>query len=227
MKATVIIPLIILLLTISSTISAQQAEKEYTYQVKIANSKGKPQPDIYAYYETTDNEREYFKSDSNGIMTINSNNHYVEMNIDPEKSKGYHRTFFSLYYRKPKADVVYDTKKEIEKVLKGKVFKICHEMPEFPGGIQECLKFIKEKIDATRTPYDYCCGGVQGRVIIQFIVDKKGNITFPVVLRGIDPVLDKYALEIIQSMPKWKPGKDKKGKTVNVMFTIPVMFRLQ
>ena len=227
MKTMVITPLIILLLTISSTISAQQAEKEYTYQVKIANSKGKPQPDIYAYYETTDNEREYFKSDSNGIMTINSNNHYVEMNIDPEKSKGYHRTFFSLYYRKPKADVVYDTKKEIEKALKGKVFKICHEMPEFPGGIQECLKFIKEKIDATRTPYDYCCGGVQGRVIIQFIVDKKGNITFPLVIRGIVPYLDKFALKIIQSMPKWKPGKNKRGKPVNVMFTIPVMFRLQ
>lgn len=224
MKATIITPLIILLLTISSNVSAQQQENEYTYQVKIVNSKGKPQPDIYAYYETGNNERKYFKSDSNGIMTITSTDVYVKMNIDPEKSKGYHRTFFSFYHE-PKGDVVYDTKKEIEKALKGKVFSVCYEMPEFPGGIQECLKYIQEKIDEKRTPYDYC-SGVQGTVIIQIIVDKKGNITFPVVICGTDPVLDKFALEIIQSMPKWKPGKDKKGKTVNVMFTIPVMFRL-
>ena len=83
MKATIITPLIILLLTISSNVSAQQQENEYTYQVKIVNSKGKPQPDIYAYYETGDNERKYFKSDSNGIMTITSTDVYVKMNIDP------------------------------------------------------------------------------------------------------------------------------------------------
>ena len=70
-------------------------------------------------------------------------------------------------------------------------------------------------------------GGVcQGRAIVQFIVDKEGNIVQPKVVRGVDPYLDKEAVRVVKSMPKWIPGKQN-GKAVRVKFTVPVMFRLQ
>ena len=71
-------------------------------------------------------------------------------------------------------------------------------------------------------------GGVcQGRAIVQFIVDKEGNIVQPKVVRGVDPYLDKEALRVVGLMPKWKTGELDDGTKVAVRFTIPVMFRLQ
>ena len=71
-------------------------------------------------------------------------------------------------------------------------------------------------------------GGVcQGRAIVQFIVDKEGNIVQPKVVRDVDPYLDKEALRVVGLMPKWKPGELDDGTKVAVRFTIPVMFRLQ
>ena len=71
-------------------------------------------------------------------------------------------------------------------------------------------------------------GGVcQGRAIVQFIVDKEGNIVQPKVVRGVDQYLEKKKLHIVGLMPKWKPGELDDGTKVAVRFTIPVMFRLQ
>ena len=225
MKSTILTPLIILLLTISSNVNAQQQEKEYTYQVKIVNSKGKPQPDIYAYYETNDKGKRYFKSDSNGIMTITSTDVYLEMNIDPEKSKGYHRTFFNFYHE-PKGDVVYDTKKEIDKALKGEAVTICQEMPEYPGGMHECMRFLNKKvwehpIIAKENSFHANRTGIPEMVIIQFIIDKKGNIKFPAVVKGLGSPIDQAAIDVLLAMPRWKPGMQK-GKPVNCLFAIPV-----
>ena len=68
--------------------------------------------------------------------------------------------------------------------------------------------------------------GVQGRVIVQFVVNRDGSIVDPVVLRSVDPYLDKEALRVVSAMPKWKPG-EQRGKTVRVKFTLPIQFRLQ
>ena len=68
--------------------------------------------------------------------------------------------------------------------------------------------------------------GVQGRVICQFVVNRDGSIVDVKVIRGVDAYLDKEAVRVIQSMPKWKPGKQR-GKAVRVRYTLPVMFRLQ
>ena len=68
--------------------------------------------------------------------------------------------------------------------------------------------------------------GIQGRVTCTFVVNKDGTIVDAQVVRGIDPALDKEALRVINSMPKWKPGKQR-GKPVRVKFTLPVTFRLQ
>ena len=99
-------------------------------------------------------------------------------------------------------------------------------MPEFPGGMQELMSFITKKI---QYPKEIAQGeaGIQGRVVVQFIVDKDGNIVNPKVVRGVDPYLDKEALRVVNSMPKWKPGELADGTKVAVYYTIPVMFRLQ
>ena len=68
--------------------------------------------------------------------------------------------------------------------------------------------------------------GTQGRVTVQFVVNKDGSIVDAKVVRSVDPYLDKEALRVINTMPKWKPGMQR-GKPVRVKFTVPVMFRLQ
>jgi len=103
------------------------------------------------------------------------------------------------------------------------IFQIVEEMPEFPGGMAECLKFLAKNLKYPTIAQE---NGVQGRVIIQFVVNKDGSIVEPVVARGVDPYLDKEALRVVSTMPKWKPGKQL-GKAVRVKYTVPVTFKLQ
>ena len=100
---------------------------------------------------------------------------------------------------------------------------VCEEMPEFPGGMRECMNFLGKNVKYPATAQEK---GIQGRVIVQFVVNRDGSIVEPKVVRGVDPDLDKEALRVISIMPKWKPGKQK-GEAVRVKYTIPVMFRLQ
>ena len=109
------------------------------------------------------------------------------------------------------------------KVDENGVHQVCEEMPEFPGGMAECMKYLSKNINY---PEDCKKEGVQGRVIVQFVVDKDGSIKNPTIARGVHPSLDKEALRVLSSMPNWKPGKQK-GEAVKVRYTIPVMFRLQ
>ena len=108
------------------------------------------------------------------------------------------------------------------KAPEGEIYQVVEEMPEFPGGMGECMKFIGKNI---KYPAEAIEKGIQGRVIIQMVVTKEGDIAEAKVVRNIDPLLDAEALRVINSMPKWKPGKQK-GEAVNVKYTIPVMFRL-
>ena len=112
---------------------------------------------------------------------------------------------------------------EEEEVEEQQIFQVVEEMPEFPGGLAECMKFLGKNIKYPTISQE---NGVQGRVIVQFVVNKDGSIVDPVVVRGVDPYLDKEALRVISSMPKWKPGKQR-GKAVRVKYTVPVTFRLQ
>lgn len=112
---------------------------------------------------------------------------------------------------------------EEEEVEEQQIFQVVEEMPEFPGGMAECMKFLGKNIKYPTISQE---NGVQGRVIVQFVVNRDGSIVDPVVVRGVDPYLDKEALRVISSMPKWKPGKQR-GKAVRVKYTVPVTFRLQ
>ena len=96
-------------------------------------------------------------------------------------------------------------------------------MPEFIGGTAALMKYLSSNIKYPTISQET---GSQGKVIVQFVVDKDGTISNPEVVRGVDPYLDKEAIRVISSMPKWTPGVQN-GKKVRVKFTVPVSFRLQ
>ena len=102
-------------------------------------------------------------------------------------------------------------------------YEAVEEKPEYPGGMGELSKLLSSNL---KYPLISQENGVQGEVLVQFVVDKEGNIEEVTVFKGVDPYLDAEALRVIKMMPKWKPGKHE-GKEVNVKCTIPVGFRLQ
>ena len=104
------------------------------------------------------------------------------------------------------------------------IFVVVEKMPEFPGGQQALFKYLSENV---KYPVIAQENGIQGRVICQFVVNKDGSIVEVEVVRsGGDPSLDKEAVRVIKSMPKWKPGQQR-GKPGRVKYTVPVNFKLQ
>lgn len=102
-------------------------------------------------------------------------------------------------------------------------FMVVEKMPEFPGGNAALMAYLTKNIK-----YPAVCreNNIQGRVLIQFIVNKDGSIVDPEVVKSVNPYLDKEALRVISTMPKWTPG-EQRGKAVRVKFTVPVNFKLQ
>lgn len=112
---------------------------------------------------------------------------------------------------------------ETEKVDEDVIHVSVEFMPEFPGGTAALMKYLGANIKYPTISQEM---GSAGKVIVQFVVDKDGTITDPTVVRGVDAYLDKEAIRVISSMPKWKPGVQN-GKKVRVKYTVPVIFRLQ
>ena len=104
-----------------------------------------------------------------------------------------------------------------------KVFDIVEQQPLFPGGPAALMKYLSEN---TKYPVVAQENGVQGRVTVQFVVEKDGSISDVHVLRGVDPSLDKEAVRVVKSMPRWTPGKQN-GITVRVNYRGAVLFSLQ
>ncbi|MCD8177575.1 MAG: M56 family metallopeptidase [Tannerellaceae bacterium] len=102
------------------------------------------------------------------------------------------------------------------------VFTVVEEMPSFPGGDQELLRYINRNV---RYPEIAQENGLQGRVVVTFVVNKDGTVSNPEVVRGIDPSLNMEALRIVMSMPEWTPGRQR-GYNVAVKYTLPIVFRL-
>lgn len=104
-----------------------------------------------------------------------------------------------------------------------KVFDVVEEQPSFPGGQGALRAWLNDNI---KYPVVAAENGIQGKVIVQFVVGKNGSISNVKVLRSVDPSLDKEAVRVVSNMPNWTPGKQN-GASVNVRFTLPVTFRLQ
>jgi protein TonB len=112
---------------------------------------------------------------------------------------------------------------EAPKEEETKVFDVVEQMPSFPGGDAALMKFLSEHI---KYPVVAEENGIQGRVIATFVVERDGSITDVKVIKSVDPSLDKEAIRVLKSMPKWIPGKQN-GSAVRVKYTVPVTFRLQ
>ena len=104
-----------------------------------------------------------------------------------------------------------------------KVFDVVEQMPSFPGGPSALMQFLSSNI---KYPVVAEENGVQGRVVCTFVVERDGSITDVRVIKSVDPSLDKEAVRVVKSMPKWIPGKQN-GSAVRVKYTVPVTFRLQ
>ena len=104
-----------------------------------------------------------------------------------------------------------------------KVFDVVEEMPSFPGGQGALIQYLADNI---KYPVVAQENGVQGRVIVSFVVERDGSISDVKVARSVDPSLDREAQRVVKSMPRWSPGKQN-GSTVRVKYTVPVVFRLQ
>lgn len=118
---------------------------------------------------------------------------------------------------------VIQTVREEKEEEEAQVFFIVEEMPEFPGGEAALRRFIANSIKYPQIAQE---NGIQGRVYVQFVVDRDGSITDAKVARGVDPSLDKEALRVVNTLPKWKPGMQR-GKPVKVSYTVPINFVLQ
>ena len=101
-------------------------------------------------------------------------------------------------------------------------FAVIEDKPEFPGGMGKLMQYLGKN---TKFPEIAKENNIQGRVFVQFVIDKKGKVTDVKIARGVDPYLDKEALRVVKSMPNWKPGKQR-GKAVKVSYIVPINFKL-
>ncbi len=122
--------------------------------------------------------------------------------------------------RAHKDEIVVEEKTEVEE---NKVFTAVEQMPQFPGGEAELMKYISKNLKYPPVAME---NNIQGRVVVQFVVTKTGKIGEVKVVRGKDPDLDKEAVRVVKSLPDFIPGK-MNGQTVNVWYTLPITFKLQ
>jgi protein TonB len=112
--------------------------------------------------------------------------------------------------------------REVE-VAVDEIFVVVEVQPEFPGGMNALMTWLGNNM---RYPVIAQENGIQGRVTTNFVVERDGSITDVQIVRGVDPSLDREAIRVVSSMPRWTPGKQR-GQAVRVRFTLPVVFRLQ
>lgn len=103
-----------------------------------------------------------------------------------------------------------------------KVFDTVDQMPEYPGGMQAMIEFLHANM---KYPEDAAKQKVEGRVMVQFVVETDGSVSDVHVARQVFPSLDAEAIRVVQAMPKWTPGKEK-GRLVRVKYNLPIVFRM-
>jgi len=102
------------------------------------------------------------------------------------------------------------------------IFTIVETMPEFPGGQEALMKYM---IDNIKYPEEAKKENIQGRVFVEFVIDKTGQVTKSQIIRGLNKLLDQEALRVVKSMPKWKAG-EQSGEKVDVRWILPIVFKL-
>jgi protein TonB len=150
------------------------------------------------------------------ILTIVSNDAEIDEELDIDDTEADQETMIDV---RPVITMGRDEDVEDD----SQVFFIVEEMPEFPGGEMALRQFIA---NAIKYPVIAQENGIQGKVYVSFVVGKDGQVSGAKIIRGVDPSLDKEAIRVVNSLPRWKPGKQQ-GKTVRVSFSVPISFVLQ
>ena len=104
----------------------------------------------------------------------------------------------------------------------GKVYDIVEQMPSFPGGLEELHKWIDSNVQYPEVAWK---NGIEGRVLLNFIVEKDGSLRDSIVIRSVHPMIDREALRLVGQMPKWNPGK-RAGIPVRVRYFLPIKFKI-
>ena len=146
------------------------------------------------------------------INVVDNNVETTSFDVNPEDNQDKVQDIVKV----PIAPIEEDPERDV-------IFRVVENMPEFPGGTVELMKYLSSNV---KYPIIAQENGIQGRVIVQFTVRRDGTIDDVEVVRSADPNLDKEAIRVIKSMPNWKPG-EQRGKKVNCKFTVPVVFKLQ
>ena len=146
------------------------------------------------------------------INVVDNNVETTSFDVNPEDNQDKVQEIVKV----PIAPIEEDPERDV-------IFRVVENMPEFPGGTVELMKYLSSNV---KYPIIAQENGIQGRVIVQFTVRRDGSIDDIEVVRSADPNLDKEAIRVIKSMPNWKPG-EQRGKKVNCKFTVPVVFKLQ
>ena len=103
------------------------------------------------------------------------------------------------------------------------IYTQVEQIPQFPGGDQALLQFLAKNV---KYPPEASEHGIQGKVVLRFVVEPDGSITDIKVEKSVDPLLDKEAIRVVKKMPKWIPGRQN-GQPVRVYYSLPIGFRLQ
>ncbi|WP_423129332.1 energy transducer TonB [Gaoshiqia sp. Z1-71] len=151
------------------------------------------------------------------VLNIVANDTEIEVELNIEDTEADRATAIDI------TPVMTAFSKEKETEDDSPIFFIVEEMPEFPGGEMALRKFIANSI---KYPVVAQENGVQGKVYVNFVVGKDGRVTDARVIRSVDPALDKEALRVVNSLPLWKPGRQR-GEPVRVSFSVPISFVLQ
>ena len=114
-------------------------------------------------------------------------------------------------------------KEEVKAEVTQKIFDVVEQQPSFPGGQGALLSWLSSNIHYPPVAEE---NGIQGKVVVSFVVEPDGSISNVAVVRGVDQSLDKEAVRVVKSMPKWNPGKQN-GQAVRVKYNLPVTFKLQ
>lgn len=149
------------------------------------------------------------------VLNIVDNDKDIDDELEIEDSEADDQTLINV------APVI--SAREEKEEEEAQVFFIVEDMPEFPGGEMALRTYIA---NAIKYPVIAQENGIQGKVYVTFVVGKDGSVNNASIARGVDPSLDKEALRVINTLPKWKPGKQR-GKPVNVSYTVPINFQLQ
>lgn len=201
------------------------AKPAETTDLKILYTEGKndgPDP-VYIINNVVSSKEEVLKLDQSTIESITVKKHEEGSSAPATvwiRTKGAPELAIGVW--EPEEEKKPELIGVVVKTVPDKPFDVVEQMPEFPGGQEALMQFLRQEV---KYPKEAEEKGLQGRVVVRYIIEKDGSISEVEIAKSVNEYLDAEALRVVNAMPKWIPGKQK-GENVRVKFTLPISFRL-